>query len=708
MNSNGAVVIGNDSAVDYVKVNPRGDTNGHDTTPPRGPDIDSGRRGRWLSEGIGQQLWRNGYATLWRCRRSVYPHAATGAVFGAGLAAEAITAAGAVSPTGMSAIIAAVAFPTAMWTARRLRKLRRRLGRRVLLGSLVAAGWLTLAPHGVGTGDAAVLLAAEYALAARWWQSVRLEYPTEPPAEEPDVPHEQEQEPEQETDRAAQIIRDWGEYVAGSGGPLPGSSLSLPAPTEHGYAFVGQVARGRQTLQQVVAALPRIATGLEVPVQNLIAESFPPDPVTGKESPSRFRFQVLERSPIAGDVDFDGPRREGGLISLGPWADGTGEAQVRLYTEGSMWSTVIIGGTGIGKSRVAENLVISAISGGDTVFWYLDPQGGASSPALAEHADWFGTMRDAEAMLDAGVAILEARGDENAVERWTGFRPSPRRPGLLIVVEECHNPFSVQEWTQKWTKIAREGRKVGVALLCISQYPGLETFGGSEALRLNVMAGNAIVLHTTSNSAGGLMAGLKVDPKTLPKIPGYAYMQGSEETGTRTAPFRNRNTTPGGDAGFAARWLAAQPQPALDTLAVTATLAAGTAYRDRHKSTTSGRAASAARVQALREGRLPEDMRPSAPQATQDNPVKMGKVITFPGPLTPDALRQPAPQPKQLPALSGSRLAIVEAVAAGAHTPKEIREVVGLGHRQVQDLLKELVATGHLVQPRHGRYERAA
>lgn len=678
------------------------------------PDVDTPPSGQppegevFQAESIGARARRSVHATMWRCRRPLLPHLVTGGVAATGFASQAITAAGAVSAPGMAGILAGVSLPAALAAVKATGRHRRRLGRRVLFGALFAAGWLTLAPYGVGAGDLAALGVVEVALAARWWQHVRLGYPADQDTVDPQAVEEFEVEP---VSKAAQIINDWAEFIGGQGCVLPGSALTLPMPTEHGYAFTAQLARGKQTLHNVVAALPKISTGLEEPLEHLIAESAPPDPVTGKQYPSRCRFQVITRSPITGDVNFTGPRRDGGLLGLGPWADGSGEAQVRLYTEGSMWSTLVIGGTGIGKSRLVENLVISALSGSDTILWYLDPQGGGSSPALAERADWFATMRNAGDMLEAAIAIGEARGDENSVERITGFTPSPERPGILLVVEECHNPFGVKPWTPLWARIAREFRKVGIALVCVDQYPGLEAFGSSEAMRLNVMAGNVIVLNTMSNSAGGLMPGLEVDPKTLPAIPGYAYLQGSEDTGTRTAPFRNRNTTPGGDVEFAARWLAAQPQPELDTLAATATLAAGTAYRDRHTSTTTGRAASAARVEALRSGVLPADMRTDQPKPTAAPAGEMGEVIEFPRALNPADLQEPptvAPRRTDLPELTGSRLAVVRAVAAGAARPKDIEDATGLKHRQVADLLKELVETGHLIQPRYGRYQTAA
>lgn len=694
----------------FVKVHPPQHTDTRPNETPVAPedlvDDDTAvkEQDEWRPESPGARMQRSLHATMWRCRRPLLPHLIAGGVAGAGVASEAISAAGAVSAPGMAGILAGLSFPAAVAAVKATKRHRRRLGHRVAIGSVFAAGWLTLAPFGVGVEQLAALGVVEAAVAARWWQHIRLGYPAdqeqtvEPPEVEP-------------INKATQIINDWAEYVGGQGGALPGSALTLPMPTKHGYAFTAQLARGKQTLESVVAALPKISTGLEEPLAHLIAESAPPDPVTGQVFPSRCRFQVVTRSPVTGDVNFTGPRRQGGLIGLGPWADGSGEAQTRLYTEGSMWSTAIIGDTGSGKSRIAENKVISALSGGDTVYWYLDPQGGGSSPALAEHADWFGTTVNAEDMLFAAVEILNARGEENAFEGWTGFTPSPQRPGLLFVVEECHNVFQVKDWRPWWAKLAREGRKVGISIICLSQYPGLETFGNSDALRMNIMAGNAIALHVSSKTAGDLMPGLDVDPRHLPDIPGYGYVQGTPQTGTRTAPFRNRNTTPGRNSDFARRWLAAQPKATLDTLAVTATLAAGSAYRDRHESSTTGRVASASRIEQLRSGTLPEDMRKPQPAPETTAQGEMGEVIEFPRALTSTDLEQPttvAPRRADLPALTGSRLAVVQAVAAGAARPKDIEDATGLKHRQVADLLKELVETGHLIQPRYGRYQSAA
>lgn len=642
-------------------------------------------------DGLLQRAQRDTKSTVWRLRRQMLPHVAAGTVLGGGLAAEAVCASGGASPGTVAATIAATAFPVAAGVAAWVRKRRPRWARRVLLGGLLSAAWLTMAPFGVTPGDAGVLLAGEYALAARWWQLNRLGYPG------PDLV---EEEPAEDAPtRSEQITTDWDTHVRCDGGPAPHAQLLNPEQTKHTIAFNLEMWRGRQTLMTLIAALDKIATGLDERVENLILESHP------DRSEAWARFQVVTDSPIRGDVDFTGPRRRGGLLDLGPYADGSGEAPWRLYTPGSMWSGVIIGGTGIGKSRVVENIVISGLSGGDTEFWYIDPQRGGSSPALAEAADWFVSMDNAPEMLAAAIAALNGRGEENAAEGWTGFTPSPERPGLLIVVEECHNPFAGKP-AADWAKIAREGRKVGIALLCVSQYPGIVTFGGDEALRSSVMEGNAIALRSTSNSAGQLMPGLLVNPKTLPKIPGYAYIQGSEETGNRTAPFRNRNTlTPNGPGPGV--WLEAQPRPGLDRLTTTATLAAGTAYRDRNVTSDSGRAASAARVKELREGRLPEGFAAASQRqaARQEQVGEMGVIIEFPSALTLETLTQPTAEPLEL---SPSHRAVIDAVAAGATRPTEVEEHTDLKHRRVAELLKELVAAGYLRQPQYGRYERAA
>lgn len=373
-----------------------------------------------------------------------------------------------------------------------------------------------------------------------------------------------------------------------------------------------------------------------------------------------------------------------GDIAIGPYADGAGDALYHLYASAGMWSGVLIGGTGIGKSRVIESLGIGAMASGCTVVWFIDPQGGASSPALKEHADWYVDESGACDMLGAAQSIGSARAQENVYEGWIGFTPSPQRPGLLIIIDECHKIFT-PKIAKQWDGIARELRKVGVALLAASQSPGLDTFGGIDSLRSSIMAGNVIAMRTVSNTAGQIMAGLQVDPKTLPPIKGYGWFQDSDPEG-RSAPFRNRLAI---DPGA---WMAEQPTVTLDTLAATA---AGDTYQCRHEIAEAGRENLRTYIEALRAGQRPDDddgTRPAAPGQPHLQLVA-GTDLDLPQAL------QPAPD-----GLSEAERAVCAALADGAERPKEIAEATGYTERHVANLLKPLIERGAVVRSGHGRY----
>jgi hypothetical protein len=487
---------------------------------------------RWESSGAVVKTQRDLASTLWRLRRQMVPHLAASGVATAGLAAHSIAASGGV-PAPLLALAAAAGGGATTFAAwKTMLKRRPRWANRVLAAGAVASAWLATTPFGMTVEQAGLLLAADYAIGAGWWKANRIGYPRAETLEEP---------AEQQVSEADEIIADWEEFVACDGGPLPRSRVVSPQITPHTIAFELEFWRGRNGLSTAFANLEKIAGGLDRDIDEIIVEGLPKIPGQ-RRSAARARFQVITDSPIAGDVAFTGPRREGGSCYLGPFADGAGEAAWRGYTSGSMWSGVIIGGTGIGKSRVVENLAISMLSGGDTIIIYVDPQGGVSSPALAEHAHLFIPGADIDLLLDALLAGVAARGEENAAEGWTGFTPSPGRPGVLTIVEECHRPFADKNVATKASYVAREGRKVGFGIVAVSQYPGLVTFGNNEALRSSIMEGNGIVLRSTSNQTKGLMPGLDVDPKTLPKIPDTPTSSAAPRTGH--APHRSGTATP--------------------------------------------------------------------------------------------------------------------------------------------------------------------
>lgn len=673
-------------------------------------------------------------STAWRLRRQSVPHVVTGSVFVGGLAEHALIAQGHPLHTvvSVSALLSAASVPAIYkW----IKKVRKRWVKRATIASAIAGAWLSfIAPFGITPLSASMLLSAEFLLAAGYWRANRIPYPDSAQRSAMERARQMRESGPFGTPQAPalnlaqQTMADWKKFIASGSGPVPDSVITNPVEGKHTIAFDGNLSRGKQSFSTLLMAMPKIASGLDTRVENLIFETTfenfdGNDGDEVKASEARFKFQLVTNSPIRGNIEFTGPRREGGTLYLGPYADGSGEAPYRLYTPGSMWSGVVIGGTGSGKSRLLENVVLSAISGGDTVVLYLDPQRGVSSPVLANKAHWFCTMEDIDALLAALFAAMAAREEENAAEGWTGFYPSPERPGILTVIDESHRAF--EGYGTEWAQIAREGRKLGFGLLVADQYPGLKTFGNEEPLRSSVMEGNSFVLRSTSRQTGQLMPGLMVDPLSLPKIPGYAYVNGSEENGARTAPFRNRNTRPMHMTdGEAMRWLTdwfdAQPMPDLDPLVKTAISfsKASEAYKTRSKSETDRRDRSMARVEALRNGLNPDDVAPTPTQtitltrAKRPVVTEHGEVVSFPEAITEavlvgdEAYSDDGTIVQKKKSLTESQRMILVAVAAGANVPSAIEEVVDLSKRQVQNLLKELVERGELYQPKYGQYAR--
>lgn len=552
----------------------------------------------------------------------------------------------------------------------------------------LTAGCLWLPPAaaaGPSWWAPASLVALTLALSARWWRSIRIPAPGSPPPP-----------PEVNAGPAETIPSLWDAHVGSQTGPLPGSYLTGQTAIAHGEEYTCQLARGKQTLLTVLDNLPRVASGLDVPVQYLVPAPHPSD------RPSLLTLRVVTSSPVAGNVAFTRPRWSDGLVDLGPYTDGEGEACWRLCTpgdgdgDGSAWSGAVFGSTGIGKSRLVENLVTSALSSGLVVPWFLDPQGGASSPALQEHADWCVGIEDAPDMLAAVESVVTWRARENAAHGWTGFTPTVSRPLLLVVIDECHEVFRTSAQGAAWAKIARKCRKVGVSLVCLSQYAGLDSFGGSEALRSSVMSGNAIAMYAPSRQQGQLIAGLEVDPMTLPKIAGYGYIMGTSVA--RTAPFRNRLISdPAG-------WFAAQPRPALDALSVKA---AGAAYAARAGSVEEVRAATRAEIDAFLSGPGP-DLTPAAPAEPAAGEFD---VPTFPRfrLLPGGAAGAPEPEDSGRATAPGSAaVAVLDVLAAGPAGTAALVQATGYSESRVRQVLNRLMEDGQVTRPARGRYELSA
>ncbi|MEQ4209634.1 hypothetical protein [Actinopolymorpha sp. B9G3] len=656
-----------------------------ETAPPGAADGTADR---------GRDWWREAKAFLWRLRRSALPHLVTAcllAVAGFLWAVNLRTGGTYVAGIALGVATAAVAVLGIAWWLWR-RQLSSRWRRDIYAAAVFGAGWLVVASVWLNATTVSVLLAAEYVLAARWWRTTRI---TAGSRDDADADGGSVPEPVEDT------IEDWDGYIAGPRGALPSARLTERQVIEQGVQYTIEFVRGQQSIGDAINAMVRIAGGLGVKTSRLVLEDHPSD------LPNLGLLKLMDRTPVEDNPPYLGPVWTDGAVSIGPYADWMGEAGWRLWTpgesgdnDGSAWSGALIGAPGSGKSRTLESIAIGAISSGLAVCWFIDPQGGASSPALKAYADWYVDLSGADDMLCAIERVAAWREFENATEGWIGFTPRPDRPLLVVFIDEAHEVLK-GTWGKRLSSLARKIRKLGICLIIVSQYPGIETFGGDEALRLSIMAGNGICFRTASNYAGSLMAGLEMDPKRLPDVKGYGFTIRVEGF-ARLAPFRNRLCKE------PTEWMErfASASAALDPGSANA---AGEAYGERAVKAEEFAKASREKLEAVRAGELSaaevighHTSRTSAGSAADaTTAAQLLEVMGLPV--------MPAPAGAAVPDGGGSdagsgHAAVVQALGAGASRPGDIAGVTGYSASRVHQLLADLTATGQVERVGHGRY----
>jgi hypothetical protein len=624
--------------------------------------------------------------TVYRLRRHLAPWWAAIAVM---VTASLLWGIAAISSTGAAVSLATVLSAVATLVGWLLGRRAGQWRHRVYVGTVAAATWLIAAAWtGPSWTTTLALLLIVLSLSASYWKAIRLAHPLAPSIAEP------------EDEGFNGLIHErWEKFVANSKGPLSGSKLTGRDTSEsHRERYTVLLLPGQQTLSSALANLDRIASGLDVPVRNLVLEPHP------NESPTQLQLTVVKQSPIANTVEYTGPKVEDGVIMLGPYADGEGYANWRLWTSGevpnsgSAWGGFILGGMGSGKSRVMELISIAAMSTGWVETWFIDPQGGASSPALTEHADWAVDLDDAEKVLTALERFIDARGAEMAAEGWIGFDPSPERPLLQVVIDECHEVFA--ENTERWTTVARKIRKVGGTLVALSQYAGLATFGGSEALRAAICAGNVIVMRAESKQNGHLVPGLELDPMLLPDLPGFGYTVARRGHG-RTAPYRAEYVA---EPGY---WFGIYRGPGLDRLSAHG---CGDAYMRRREAAEARMSGLRDLVRRMRAGQGAPPTKPArteeqaTPPATRRHPA----IPTVPPPPTLRLVQDRIPtREPETPAPANGREAILARLREGNARTGELQKVAGVGETRIRQLITELIDANQITKVSHGTYRLA-
>jgi hypothetical protein len=613
-------------------------------------------------------------------------------------AAKQASAADAEILAGTAAVSIVIAVVAAVVLKHRLDD--RRMLHRAVGFLAMAAGWLTwTTANGLTVNAAAVLAAVGSLLSLHWWRMHRI--PNRVPARPvPNTP----------TAKQADEYADLWDTRIGNSGDLAGTHLESHESIDAGERYVLKLVPGKHTYTQVLGMLERIRSGLDLkPDEDLIVERHP------VLAASCLQLTIVTRSPIKESVQWPGPSAFNpatGCVALGPYTDGEGVASWRAYTDNSFWGGFLTGGTGSGKSRMIESIAMSlaASETHPTVVWFIDGDEGASSALLVDHADHKALdeeLLQARDILTGALGVMKLRRAENVANKWEGFTPTEDRPGILIIIDECHIVFAHDDLRKMAAEIARRGRKVGVAIIGATQIATLDAFGGAgkehtDALRSSLRAGNGVILRSNTNSTKDVFK-VDVDPSQFPALPGYGYYVASKDSGARTAPFRGYYVTDELKDDWPHRiyW-----RSLTDGEGNAYTLAAGTDYAERGTLADESREEALAWIEAVKSGRA---MPAEARLRTTGRFVPPAQQPAFNVPAIPvwdPEVFAPARKIRPRDELHRSHAAVLAQLQQGVNRTGQIADAIGLSERQTYNLLQELITEFALVEATEvqGRY----
>jgi len=535
----------------------------------------------------------------WRTRRASYPWnaaAATAALGVAGSVATEFTDAPVdlAIAGGTGAVALAGGWALAKKYSEQIEKAD--MTSRVQAGAVASCAWCLTTPL---TGASALemwlaLGLGTVGLSARWWQRIRPGYPTATgtgtdlvlASETALVPTiDTDAEATAVVTAAESILEAWDATVTVTGGLVPGSKLTDPQLRDHRVSFIVVLQPGKQTVQDLRALAGRIGSAI----------GFFGKDITFDEGARPTEAIMSVRISAEVDTTYTGPvvivEGEDIFLEIGPYIDGDGATRYHVAGPNSVNSGFVLGSKGSGKSRVLE-LIADGLRALGVEIWWLDPQGGASSKALKDHADWPLMGLDSDEHIDPELAyignmlhlwravsnVAKIREAENVAMGLDGFTHTRERPAIMVMIDECHkgfnlkNPITGNTFGYDFGELDRVIRKLGIGFIGASQIFTMDTFGNSAALRSGMITGNLLIMRMMEKSHCGLLPGSAPSPLSLRKGGGYGY---AIDTDREHVMWRARNI-----GGHAAEHLAAKPKATLDARA---TKAAGQVYRDRHQ-----------------------------------------------------------------------------------------------------------------------------
>jgi hypothetical protein len=396
------------------------------------------------------------------------------------------------------------------------------------VGSCALVYWIGVA--GFSWTTLLVVLVGTIMVGSRWWKAnpigpgvATLEPPRSKPAPEP------EPEPEsitrraefQETDPYAIAWRENNAEAKGDG-KAKGSRLTNRTETEFTVSYDVELKAGSQTLKHLLANREELAGGIGLDTDRVIFKK-----AARGEGAHRARLTIVTRDPVSDTRFFTGPRVVDGVIKgVARFIDGSGDIDITMYDDVGTVPTMVVGGTGGGKSGAANILVCGALSTGVMNLLYADPKGN-SSTALAKRARV--AIIDEENVLKLPylvTAMLKARGKLAAELDADQLFPTLEVPGWMFLHDEYSVIANDPHAQRIWTKGVNIIRAYGIWGVALNQSQGQPQWGNDHARA--AWASQVIAFRVNSKSGSDLVPGLNFDPNELPvdergrPVPGMA------------------------------------------------------------------------------------------------------------------------------------------------------------------------------------------
>jgi S-DNA-T family DNA segregation ATPase FtsK/SpoIIIE len=242
---------------------------------------------------------------------------------------------------------------------------------------------------------------------------------------------------------------------------------------------------GDCTLDRVRSNRSALEAALQIPEKRLRFEMVK-DENNFNRTDRIWVVENTEAPSLKAPVPFDRPsmRSIQDLMVIGLLEDGS-EYAVRWYQRG--WGgkhTLAAGRSRSGKSGLYHLVLAESALCPDVVRWGIDRKGGMTLKPWAPLFDWLvtddsGTM----SMMTAVREVLEARSKYAADMGWDTWKVSPKRPLLIILIDECAEVFGFAgnyDATEKVNSIARMGAAAGVLLLVATQHPTNEALSSTQ------------------------------------------------------------------------------------------------------------------------------------------------------------------------------------------------------------------------------------